>query len=191
MFTFDVRADDLRHAIEVLNEVDDKSTLQLKRDLKSTASQMASTIQTNISAIRPLSGMTGQTAYALTWGGAKATVSYSMTGNRRRDVTNLLSIKVSSPPGQPGYIVSEFAGNPNARQRKSLVSRTKWGGSQPGGAQGAYLIAHMVWKFGPLKGKGGNRIAWKMFVRQEDKLNRAAMAILDNFMAKVSSEVGS
>lgn len=191
MIRYDIEADDLRRAMATLSEVEPKSTLQLKRDLKATANQMASYIQTNISGIRPLSGMTGQTAYALTFGGAKAAASFSMRRDRRRDVTSLFSIKVGSPAGQPGYIVMEFAGNPNARRRTSTVSRTKWGGSQPGGPQGAHLIAHMVQKFGPLRGKGGNRIAWKMFMRQQDQLNAAAVRVLDDFMARVSNEIGS
>jgi hypothetical protein len=191
MIRYDIEADDLRKAIAVLSEVEPKATLQLKRDLKSTAKEMASYIQANISAIKPLSGMTGQTAYALTWGGAKAAPSFSIRRDRRRDVTSLFSIKVGSPAGQPGYIVSEFAGNPNARRRTSSASRIKWGGSQPGGPQGAHLIAHMVQKFGPLVGKGGNRIAWKMFMRQQGRLNAAAVRILDDFMAKTSKEIGS
>jgi hypothetical protein len=191
MIRYDIEADDLRKAIAVLSEVEPKATLQLKRDLKSTAKEMASYIQVNISAIKPLSGMTGQTAYALTWGGAKAAPSFSIRRDRRRDVTSLFSIKVGSPAGQPGYIVSEFAGNPYARRRTSSASRIKWGGSQPGGPQGAHLIAHMVQKFGPLVGKGGNRIAWKMFMRQQGSLNAAAVRILDDFMAKTSKEIGS
>lgn len=191
MIRYDIDGADLRKAIAIISEVEPKATLQLKRDLKSTAKEMSSYIQANISAIKPLSGMTRQTAYALTFGGAKVAPSYSIRRDRRRDVTPLFSIKAKSPPGQPGYIVMEFAGNPNARRRTSTVSRTKWGGSKPGGPQGAHLIAHMVQKFGPLKGKGGNRIAWKMFMRQQDRLNRAAVRILDDFMAKTSKEIGS
>lgn len=189
MFSYDVRADDLRAAIAQLSEVEPKVDLQLKRDLKKTADQVAKNIQSNISAIKPLSGMTKQTAYALTFTGAKATASYSIRGDRRRDVTSLFSIKVSSKT--PGYIVMEFAGNPNAKARQSIASRTKWGGSEPGGPQGQHLIAHMVWKFGPLKGKGGNRIAWKMFMRQQGSLRSAAIKILDDLMFKVSKEIGS
>lgn len=191
MIGYDVKSDDLRKAIATLSEVEPKANLQLKRDLKTTANQMASYIQSNVSAIRPLSGMSGQTAYALTWGGAKTTVSYAIKKDRRREVTSLLSIKVASPSGQPGYTAMEFAGNPSAGIRQSSVSRTKWGGSKPGGPQGAHLIAYMVERFGPLRGKGGNRIAWKMFVRQQDKLNAAAVRILDDFMARVSNEIGS
>jgi hypothetical protein len=196
MIRYDIEADDLRKAIATLSEVEPKSALMLKRDLKATANQMASYIQTNISAIRPLSGMNGQTARALTWSGAQAIASYSITGDRRRDVTSLFSIKVSSKTA--GYIVMEFAGNPNAKTRvatapvwKDKSSRTVFGGSKPGGPQGAHLIAYMVQRFGPLKGKGGNRIAWKMFIRQQDSLNKAAVRVLDEFMARVSNEIGS
>ena len=36
-----------------------------------------------------------------------------------------------------------------------------------------------------------NRIAWKMFMRQQDSLNAAAVRVLDDFMARVSNEIGS
>jgi hypothetical protein len=196
MIDYDIRADDLRLAIAQLSEVEPKANLQLKRDLKKTANQVATYIQSNISAIKPLSGMMGQTARALTWSGAKAIASYSIRGDRRRDVTSLFSIKVSGKT--PGYIVMEFAGNPKAKTRvatgpvwKDKSSRTVYGGSKPGGPQGAHLIAHMVQKFGPLKGKGGNRIAWKMFMRQQDTLRSAAVKVLDDFMFRVSKEIGS
>jgi hypothetical protein len=196
MIDFDIRAHDLRLAIAQLSEVETKAELELKQKLKLTADQMARYITSNISAIKPLSGMTGQTARALTWSGAKAIASYAIKGDRRRDVTSLLSIKVSSKTA--GYIVMEFAGNPNAKTRvatgpvwKDKSSRTVFGGSKPGGPQGAHLIAHMVQKFGPLKGKGGNRIAWKMFMRQQDTLHSAAIKVLDDFMLKVSREIGS
>jgi hypothetical protein len=196
MIEFDIRADDLRLAIAQLAEVEPKSTLELKQKLKKTSDKMASYIQSNISAIKPLSGMTGQTPRALTWSGAKAISSYAIKGDRRRDVTSLLSIKVSSRTA--GYIVMEFAGNPNAKKRVATSSvhkdgsaRTVFGGSKPGGPQGAHLIAHMEQKFGPLKGKGGNRIAWKMFMRQQDTLHAAAVAVLDDFMLKASREIGS
>lgn len=189
MIEFDIRADDLRQAIAKLTEVEPRTTIDLRNELKSTATQMATMIAANISAIKPLSGMTRQTAHALTWSSVKAIASYAIKGDRRRDVTSLLSIKVSSKT--PGYIVSEFAGNPNARPRTSSQDRTRWGGSKPGGPQGAHLIAHMVQKFGPLKGKGGNRIAWKMFMRQQTTLHDAAVKVLDKFMAKISDEMGS
>jgi hypothetical protein len=86
-------------------------------------------------------------------------------------------------------MAAEVAGNPNARVRKSLSSRTRFGGSQAGGPQGQYLIARMVQKYGPLKGKGGNRIAWKYFWGQRDLLNRAAAMIIDKFERKITNEM--
>jgi hypothetical protein len=133
--------------------------------------------------------MGGYTPYALKWEGAKTRVSISLAGSRARDITPLFSIKVESPKGSPGYMAAEVAGNPNARTRKSIVSRTKWGGSQAGGPQGQYLIARMVQKFGPLKGKGGNRIAWKYFWEQRVLLNRAASMVIDKFERKITNEM--
>jgi hypothetical protein len=189
MISYDVRADGVREMLAKLEAIDPALVRQFKRDLKSTAQDMSSTIQARIGVTPPLSGMGNYTPYALTFQGAKARVSISLAGNRRRDVTPLLAIKVDSPKGAPGYMAAEVAGNPNARVRKSLVSRTKWGGSQAGGPQGQYLIARMVHKYGPLKGKGGNRIAWKYFWAQRDLLNRAANMIVQKFERIASDEM--
>lgn len=189
MISYDVRAEGVREMLAKLEAIDPALVRQFKKDLKGTARDMSSTIQSRIGVTPPLSGMAGHTPYALTFQGAKARVSISLAGNRRRDVTPLLSIKVDSPKGAPGYMAAEVAGNPNARLRKSLVSRTKWGGSQPGGPQGQHLIARMVQKYGPLKGKGGNRIAWKYFWAQRDLLNRAANMIVQKFERIASDEM--
>ena len=189
MISYDVRAEGVREMLAKLEAIDPALVRQFKKDLKSTAQDMSSTIQARIGVTPPLSGMGGYTPYALTFQGAKARVSISLAGNRRRDVTPLLAIKVDSPKGAPGYMAAEVAGNPNARLRKSLVSRTKWGGSQPGGPQGQHLIARMVQKYGPLKGKGGNRIAWKYFWAQRDLLNRAATMVVQKFERIATSEM--
>jgi hypothetical protein len=90
-------------------------------------------------------------------------------------VTSLLSIKVDSPKDAPGYIAAESAGR-----------RTGGAGNSP---QGSHFIAMMTDKFGPLKGKGGNRIAWKYFWGQRDLLNRAAASVIDKFERMVTNEM--
>ena len=189
MIKFDYEAEGVREMVARLKDIDPKLVTEFRKELKSTANDMASKIKSRISVTPPLSGMGGYTPYALKWEGAKTRVSISLAGSRERDITPLFSIKVDSPPGSPGYMAAEVAGNPNARTRKSIVSRTKWGGSQAGGPQGQYLIARMVQKFGPLKGKGGNRIAWKYFWGQRDLLNRAANMVVQKFERIASQEM--
>jgi hypothetical protein len=189
MIKYDVRADGVREMLAQLKEIDPALVRQFRKDLKSTAQDMSSTIQARIGVTPPLSGMGNYTPYALTFQGAKTRVSISLAGSRKRDVTPLLAINVDSVKGAPGYMAAEVAGNPNARVRKSLSSRTRFGGSQAGGPQGQYLIARMVQKYGPLKGKGGNRIAWKYFWGQRDLLNRAAGMVVDKFERMVTNEM--
>jgi hypothetical protein len=189
MIKYDYEAKGVREMVARLKDIDPKLVSAFRKELKSTANEMASTIKSRISVTPPLTGMGGFTPYALKWEGAKTRVSISLAGSRARDITPLFSIKVDSPKGAPGYMAAEVAGNPRARLRTSLVSRTRWGGSQPGGPQGQYLIARMVQKFGPLKGKGGNRIAWKYFWEQRVLLNRAAASVIDNFERRMTNEM--
>ena len=189
MISYDVRAEGVREMLAKLEAIDPALVRQFRKDLRNTAKDMSSTIEQRIGVTPPLSGMGNYTPYALKFEGAKARVSISLAGSRKRDVTPLLAIKVDSVKGAPGYMAAEVAGNPNARVRKSLSSRTRFGGSQAGGPQGQYLIARMVQKYGPLKGKGGNRIAWKYFWGQRDLLNRAAAMIIDKFERKITNEM--
>jgi hypothetical protein len=174
MIKYDVRADGMREMLAQLKEIDPKLVTQFRKELRGTARDMASTIQSRIQVTPPLSGMGGYTPRSLIWQGAKARVSISMAGSRERNVTPLLSIKVDSPKGAPGYIAAESAGSRGATGNSS---------------QGAHFIAMMVQKFGPLKGKGGNRIAWKYFWAQRDLLNRAATMIVDKFERIVTNEM--
>jgi hypothetical protein len=189
MIKFDYEAVGVREMVARLKDIDPKLVSAFRKELKGTAQDMSSTIKSRISVTPPLTGMGGYTPYALKWEGAKTRVSIALAGSRARDITPLFSIKVESPKGSPGYMAAEVAGNPRARVRQSLVSRTKWGGSQPGGTQGQYLIARMVQKFGPLKGKGGNRIAWKYFWEQRQLLNRAASMVIDKFERRITNEM--
>jgi nicotinamide mononucleotide (NMN) deamidase PncC len=174
MIKYDVRADGVREMLAQLKEIDPKLVTQFRKELRGTAKDMASTIQSRIQVTPPLSGMGGYTPRSLIWQGAKARVSISMAGSRKRDLTPLLAIKVDSPKGAPGYIAAESAGSQGAS------------GNTP---QGTHFIAMMVQKFGPLKGKGGNRIAWKYFWAQRPLLNRAAGMVVDKFERMVTNEM--
>jgi nicotinamide mononucleotide (NMN) deamidase PncC len=174
MIKYDVRADGVREMLAQLKEIDPKLVTQFRKELRGTARDMASTIQSRIQVTPPLSGMGGYTPRSLIWQGAKTRVSISMAGSRQRDVTPLLAIKVDSPRGAPGYIAAESAGSK---------------GSSGNTPQGTHFIAMMTQKFGPLKGKGGNRIAWKYFWGQRDLLNRAAGMVVDKFERMVTNEM--
>ena len=174
MIDFDVRAEGVRDMVAQLKAIDPKLASQFRRELKGTAQDMASVIKSRIQVTPPLSGMGGYTPRALLWQGAVTKVSISLAGSRRRDVTPLLSIKVDSPKGAPGYMAAESAG------------RLGGEGNTP---QGTHFIAAMTDKFGPLKGKGGNRIAWKYFNAQYPVLRRAAMEVIDNFERKITNEM--
>jgi nicotinamide mononucleotide (NMN) deamidase PncC len=174
MIKYDVRADGVREMLAQLKEIDPKLVTQFRKELRGTAKDMASTIQSRIQVTPPLSGMGGYTPRSLIWQGAKARVSISMAGSRKRDVTPLLAIKVDSPKGAPGYIAAESAGSK---------------GSSGNTPQGTHFIAMMTQKFGPLKGKGGNRIAWKYFWAQRPLLNRAAQMVVDKFERMVTNEM--
>jgi hypothetical protein len=175
MIDFDVRAEGVRDMVAQLKAIDPKLASQFRRELKGTAQDMASVIKSRIQVTPPLSGMGGYTLRALLWQGAVTKVSISLAGSRRRDVTPLLAIKVDSPKGAPGYMAAESAGR-----------RTGGAGNSP---QGSHFIAMMTDKFGPLKGKGGNRIAWKYFNAQYPLLRRAALAIIDKFERRVTEEM--
>jgi hypothetical protein len=148
MIAYDVDAKGVREMVAQLKAIDPKLASQFRKELKGTAQDMASIIKARIQVTPPLSNMDGYSARSLIWQGAVTKVSISLAGSRRRDVTPLLSIKADSPKGAPGYIAAETAGR-NGRA-----------GNTP---QGTHFIAMMTEKFGPLKGKGGNRIAWKYF----------------------------
>lgn len=177
MIKYDVRADGVREMLAQLKEIDPKLVTQFRKELRGTAKDMASIIQSRIQVTPPLSNMKptmGVAGRSLIWQGAKTRVSISMAGSRRRDVTPLLAIKVDSPKGAPGYIAAESAGSQGAS------------GNTP---QGTHFIAMMTQKFGPLKGKGGNRIAWKYFWAQRALLNRAAASVIDKFERIVTNEM--
>ena len=174
MIKYDVRADGVREMLAQLKEIDPALVRQFRKDLKNTAKDMSSTIEARIGVTPPLAGMGNYTPYALTFQGAKARVSISLAGSRKRDVTPLLAIKVDSVKGAPGYMAAESAG------------RLGGEGNTP---QGTHFIAAMTDKFGPLKGKGGNRIAWKYFWGQRPLLNRAAQMVIDKFERIVTDEM--
>lgn len=174
MIAYDVDAKGVREMVAQLKAIDPKLASQFRKELKGTAQDMASIIKTRIQVTPPLSNMDGYSARSLIWRGAVTKVSISLAGSRRRDVTPLLSIKVDSPKGAPGYIAAETAGRRGAA------------GNTP---QGTHFIAMMTDIFGPLKGRGGNRIAWKYFWAQQPLLNRAANRVVDKFERIVTNEM--
>jgi hypothetical protein len=170
----DVKASDIRRLVANLEQIERKQVFAFKRELKEPAGKIAKDIVNSIDKLTPLSGMMSQTAGALQWNGAKATVSYSISYSRRYAVTPLIAIKVDSPTGYPGYYVTEKAGK---RNPQGLTPR------------GRTMIDRINWKFGYLKGRGGNRIAWKYFAEHRDDLNRQAKEIIEKFEKKVETEL--
>jgi hypothetical protein len=188
MIRYDVRAENVREMINRLKSIDPKLVRDFRRDLRGTAKAMATTIKSEIQVTPPLSGMGKSTPRALNWAGANTRVSISVAGSRKRDVTPLLAIKVDSPKGSPGYMAAETAGRNGPVGKSGSSRRTGNGGSDAGGPQGAHFIMKMTEIFGPLKGRGGNRIAWKYFWGERRRLNRAAMVVIDNFERRINEE---
>jgi hypothetical protein len=174
MIGFVYEAEGVREIQAQLKAIDPKLASQFRKELKGTANQMASTIKSRIQVTPPLSGMGNYTRRSLLWQGARTSVSISLAGSRRRDITPLLSIKVDSVKGAPGYMAAETAG------------RLGGAGNTP---QGTHFIAAMTDKFGTLKGRGGNRIAWPLFWSQRLVLERAADVVITKFERVVTDEM--
>jgi hypothetical protein len=165
--------------VKALKAIDPDSVKELRVKLRKVATNVAPLIVGGINRQgAPLSGMIrpNKTAGAKKgeWGGAVAKVKTSFAGNRRRDITPLVYIEMLSPAGKPGYSIVEAAGH-----------RNRFGVTP----QGAHFIAMINQRRGLLKGKGGNRIAWRFFVQHKATLNRAAIAIIDEYSAKLSREI--
>lgn len=177
MISYPVDITGVREMVAQLKEIDPKLATQFRKELRGTANDMASIIKSQIQVTPPLSNMKptlGVSGRSLIWRGAVTKVSISLAGSRKRDVTPLLSIKVDSPKGAPGYIAAEAAG------------RRGGAGNTP---QGTHFIAMMTDMFGPLKGRGGNRIAWKYFWSHRLLLNRAANRVVEKFERIVTNEM--
>jgi hypothetical protein len=174
MIGFVYEAEGVREIQAQLKAIDPKLASQFRKELKGTANQMASTIKSRIQVTPPLSGMGNYTRRSLLWQGARTSVSISLAGSRRRNVTPLLSIKVDSVKGAPGYMAAETAGRRGGE------------GNTP---QGTHFIAAMTDKFGTLKGRGGNRIAWPLFWSQRLLLERAADVVITKFERIVTDEM--
>jgi len=165
--------------VKALKSVDPDSVKELRAKLKRVASKITPMIVDGINRQgAPLSGMIkpNKTAGAKKgeWGGAIGKVKTSFAGNRRRDITPLVYIEMLSPAGKPGYSIVEAAGH-----------RNRFGVTP----QGAHFIAMINQRRGTLKGKGGNRIAWKYFWEQRQLLNRAASMVIDKFERKLTNEM--
>jgi len=174
MITYPVTITGVREMVAQLKEIDPKLATQFRKELRGTANDMASKIKSQIQVTPPLSNMDGYSARSLIWRGAVTKVSISLARSRKKDVTPLLSIKVDSPKGAPGYIAAETAGRRGAA------------GNTP---QGTHFIAMMTDMFGTLKGRGGNRIAWRHFWAQRLLLNRAAVMVVEKFERIVTNEM--
>lgn len=177
MIAYDVDAKGVREMVAQLKAIDPKLASQFRKELKGTAQDMASIIKARIQVTPPLSGMNNVTDGALTWRGAVTKVSISLAGSRRRDVTPLLSIKVDSPKGAPGYMVAEKAGTLGGA------------GDTP---QGTNLIAVLTDRLGTIKGRGRGaqrQIAWRYFWGQRALLNRAANRVVEKFERIVTNEM--
>jgi len=178
MITYPVTVTGVREMVDQLKAIDPKLAAKFRKDLRATATDMASKIQAQIQVTPPLSGMANDTPRSLRWAGARATVSrLSLTGSRRRDITPLLKIIVDSPVGAPGYMVAEKAGARGGA------------GETP---QGSNLIAVLTDRLGTIKGRGKGsqrQIAWRLFWAQRLLLNRAAVMVVEKFERIVTEEM--
>jgi hypothetical protein len=171
MIKYDVQAKGVKEMVGKLKDVDVDLVKALRSDLRTEVSSTASFIKAQIGAMpAPLSGMAepGNKAY---WGGVTARAAISLSNTKK--ITPLLAIKMNSAKGAPGYLIAETAG------KKSR-------GNTP---QGQNLIAVLTDRLGSIRGKSGNRIAWKMFSSRRAELRKAALGVLDSYSRKVSVEL--
>jgi hypothetical protein len=179
MIRVEADVEGISYMVSALKSIDPKLVTLLRRELKSTATSVSSAIAGSITRQgAPLSGMIKPNATVKRkedeWGGAVAKVKTSFAGNRQRDITPLVYIEMLSPTGKPGYSIVEAAGHRNPH------------GVTP---QGAHFIAMINQRRGVLRGKGGNRIAWRFFVQHKKTLNAAAVQIIDKYSTRLSEEL--
>jgi len=161
-----------------LKEIKPSLVRDFRKELRETAKGAASRIQSNIGTTPPISGMDGAN-HRTDWGGAVASVSISLAGSRRRDVTPLLKIKVDAPKTAIGYIIAENAGK---------------GGPAGSTPQGANLIAVLTDRLGTIKGKGKGaqrQIAWRYFWAERRELNKAAADIIARYEKIATGELNA
>jgi hypothetical protein len=159
-----------------LKELDPKLVRDLRKELRQSAEKTASRIRAEIGVTPPISGM-ANTAYRTHFAGATTSISISLAGNRRRDVTGLLKIKVDVPKNGIGYLIVENAG--------------KRGGAGEG-PQGSNLIAVLTDRVGTIKGRGKGaqrQLAWRHFFAEKITLSRAAADIVNDFEKKSTREL--
>jgi hypothetical protein len=161
-----------------LKELDPKQVTLLRKQLRESAEKTASKIKSEIGTTPPISGMGGND-HRTHWGGAVTSVKISFTGNRRRDITPLLKIKVDAPRNGVGYLIAEHAG--------------KRGGAGEG-PQGSNLIAVLTDRLGTIKGRGKGaqrQLAWRHFLAERRQLNRAAADIIAHFEKVSTGEINA
>jgi hypothetical protein len=180
MITVHADVSNITGMVRELKAIDPKLVNTFRKELKSTAKGVASLVVGNINRQgAPLSGMTKPNMLSRNradWGGAIATIKSNFAARKGLDITPLLAIEMKSPKGSPGYSIAEVAGHKNP------------GGTSP---QGAHFIAMITERRGPLKGKGGNRIAWRFFVQHRATITRAAVSIVDKFSAELSRDINA
>jgi hypothetical protein len=168
MIGYDVDAKGVKEMVANLKEINPDLVKQLRADLRKVVAEVASNIKADIGAMpAPLSGF-AQPGNKAFWGGVTAKPSISLANTRK--ITPLLGIKVNSVKGAPGYMIAETAGK-------------KTSGITP---QGQNMVAVLTDRLGPIKGKSGNRIAWKLFYRKKEQLRKAALIIVDDYARKAS-----
>jgi hypothetical protein len=162
-----------------LKELDPKLITKLRKDLRGVTTSVANDIKSNINSMKPpISGM-GNMSYREAWGGAVTGVSISLAGNRRRDVTPLLKIKVDAPKTAVGYLIAENAGKRGGA------------GETP---QGSNLIAVLTDRLGVIRGRGKGaqrQIAWALFWRSRLKLNAEAYNVVQRYEKIATGELNA
>jgi hypothetical protein len=161
-----------------LKELDPKQVTALRKQLRESAQKTASKIKAEIGTTPPISGMGGSN-HRTDWGGAVTSVNISFTGNKRRDVTPLLKIKVDVPNSAVGYLIAEHAGKRGGA------------GETP---QGSNLIAVLTDRLGTIKGRGKGaqrQLAWRHFWAERRQLNKAAADIIAHFEKVSTGEINA
>jgi hypothetical protein len=161
-----------------LKELDPKQVTLLRKRLRDSANTTASKIKAQIGTTPPISGM-GGSDHRTDWGGAVTSVQISFAGNKRRNITPLLKIKVDTPRNAVGYLIAEHAGKRGGA------------GETP---QGSNLIAVLTDRLGTIKGRGKGaqrQLAWRHFWAERRQLNRDAAEIIAHFEKVSTGEINA
>jgi hypothetical protein len=165
-------ASQVRRALTLLKSIDEEAVKDLRTDLKTRLSPLATQIANAAPPVSepPLSGMANRGR--LGWGPRKGTVGFT-PGKNRANATNLVAIRVQSVPvaGQAGFMFAELAG-------------TRSGGLTATGANFVSVINQRA----PLTGKGG-RYFYKQFRLLRPDIVKLAESILNGTFARIDAEL--